>query len=178
MKKEYDEYLCRTYPKLYAQRHMSMQQTCMCWGFDVGDGWFNIINGLSMAIQSHIAHNTRERWRCRKEKRKFNAMTREEQLKNDWMARVIPERVHQVVVTQVKEKFGTLRFYYNGGDDAIRNYVQMAECMTYVTCENCGAPGKIGGQGWISVKCSKCSGDDIDEFDMPEPAISEEDLPE
>ena len=173
MKKEYDEYLCRTYPKLYAQRHMSMQQTCMCWGFDVGDGWFNILNGLSMAIQSHIAHNTRERWRARKEIRKYAAMIPEEQAKHQWMDKEMPDRVWQVTVTQVKEKFGSLRFYYNGGDDAIHNFVQMAECMTYVTCEQCGAPGTMSGGGWMSVKCQACGGDD---FFNPGPEITEDDL--
>ena len=46
---------------------------------------------------------------------------------------------------QVKEKFGTLRFYYTGGDDRIDGMVRMAESMSAVTCETCGAPGKLRG---------------------------------
>ena len=54
---------------------------------------------------------------------------------------------------QVKEKFGTLRFYYTGGDDEISGMVRMAESMSGVVCEECGAPGKRRGGGWIYTAC-------------------------
>jgi hypothetical protein len=59
----------------------------------------------------------------------------------------------QVVVTQVKEKFGTLRFYYDGGDEYISGLVSMAEAMSEVTCETCGTPGHSRHGGWIKVLC-------------------------
>ena len=59
----------------------------------------------------------------------------------------------QVVVIQVKEKFGTLRFYYDGGDDHIHGLVRMAEAMSSVTCETCGVPGKQRSGGWIRTLC-------------------------
>ncbi len=61
--------------------------------------------------------------------------------------------VPQVVVEQVKEKFGTLRFYYQGGDEYIQGVVALAEHMTGSICEECGAPGTRGGSGWISTLC-------------------------
>jgi len=61
--------------------------------------------------------------------------------------------VAQVVAIQIKEKFGTLRFYYNGGDDTIGGMVRMAESMSSVTCEECGNPGKTRGPGWIRTLC-------------------------
>lgn len=124
MKPELDTQLCQNYPKIFADRHRTMTETAMCWGFEHGDGWFNIINQLCANIQHHI----------------------------DWKAKtghVVP----QVVAEQVKEKFGTLRFYYRGGDDYISGLVSMAESMSGVTCDVCGAPGETGGQGWISTRC-------------------------
>jgi hypothetical protein len=59
----------------------------------------------------------------------------------------------QVEVEQLKEKFGGLRFYYTGGDEYISGLVTMAESMSGITCEECGAPGESGGQGWISTLC-------------------------
>lgn len=59
----------------------------------------------------------------------------------------------QVVVSQVKEKFGGLRFYYAGGDDYIYGLVAMAEGIASCTCETCGAPGKLLRTGWIRVLC-------------------------
>ena len=124
MKQELDDYLCRVYPKLFADRHKPMTETCMCWGFEVGDGWFNIINQLCQNIQHHI----------------------------DWKNKT-EEVVPQVVVDQVKEKFGGLRFYYSGGDDYVQGMVRMAEGMSVKTCEVCGSPGETGGSGWISTMC-------------------------
>jgi hypothetical protein len=61
--------------------------------------------------------------------------------------------VPQVTVDQVKEKFGGLRFYYSGGDDYCAGVAAMAEQMSGLTCEQCGAPGEQGGRGWISTLC-------------------------
>jgi hypothetical protein len=71
-----------------------------------------------------------------------------------------------VVATQVKEKYGTLRFYYVGGDDYIDGVVAMAEAMSAVTCETCGAPGKLREGGWLKTLCdehAKEQGYDLDE---------------
>ena len=63
------------------------------------------------------------------------------------------ELVPQVTLDQVKEKFGTLRFYYTGGDDIIYGMVRMAESMSGVTCEECGNPGEIKRDGWLVTLC-------------------------
>jgi hypothetical protein len=67
----------------------------------------------------------------------------------------VPEACEQVVVDQVKEKFGGLRFYYTGGDDLIDGMVRMAESMSEVTCEECGYPGTTRGGGWVRTLCDK-----------------------
>ena len=69
--------------------------------------------------------------------------------------RQVPEVVPQVTLDQVKEKFGTLRFYYSGGDDEINGMVRMAESMSAVTCEECGNPGKTVGGGWLTTLCKE-----------------------
>ncbi len=61
-----------------------------------------------------------------------------------------------VEATQVKEKFGGLRFYYNGGDDLIDGMVYMAECLSCCTCEECGSPGTQNEKGWINTLCKPC----------------------
>jgi hypothetical protein len=142
MREELDKQLCEKYPLLFRDRNAPMTETCMCWGFDCGDGWYTIINNLCANIQSHInwSHKSHE-WDL-----KWNAEHPEQQ-------RSVCEIVPQVVVDQVKEKFGTLRFYYSGGDDAIHGMVRMAESMSAVMCEQCGAPAKTQGPGWIRTLC-------------------------
>jgi hypothetical protein len=96
-------------------------------GFAVGEGWWPIIESLCANIQSHT----------------------------DWWNTNRKERpvVEQVVVEQIKEKFGGLRFYYEGGDDQISGMVRMAESWAGHSCETCGAPGTSGGSGWIKTLC-------------------------
>jgi hypothetical protein len=59
----------------------------------------------------------------------------------------------QVVVEQIKEKFGGLRFYYQGGDDFIHGAVWLAESLSAKVCEECGAPGKRTSEGWVKTLC-------------------------
>ena len=48
------------------------------------------------------------------------------------------EDMKPVVVSQVKSKFGGLRFYYEGGNNDIHCYVRMAESLSIKTCGRCG----------------------------------------
>lgn len=58
-------------------------------------------------------------------------------------------------VQQVKEKFGTLRFYCNWNDQ-IRKYINLAERLSAVTCEQCGKYGRLTGKSWVKTECEAC----------------------
>ena len=93
-------------------------------GFAVSMGWWPILEKLCANIQSHI----------------------------DWKNRE-SEIVPQVVVAQIKEKFGGLRFYYSGGDEQVSGMVRMAEAWADTACEECGAIGTRRSGGWIRTLC-------------------------
>jgi hypothetical protein len=93
-------------------------------GFSIGSGWWPIVESLCANIQHHL-----------------NWKNRESQL------------VPPVVVEQIKEKFGGLRFYYQGGDDTISGMVRMAESWAGHSCEECGVPGQQRSGGWIRTLC-------------------------
>lgn len=58
---------------------------------------------------------------------------------------------------QIKEKFGRLRVYEEGGDDFIRGVISMAEHISGRICERCGNPGMITKQGgWLRCECFNC----------------------
>jgi len=63
---------------------------------------------------------------------------------------------------QVKEKFGTLRFYIDGcsGETFKVAYAEIseAESRSAKTCEDCGKPGKLRGSGWYRTLCDDCEG--------------------
>lgn len=57
-------------------------------------------------------------------------------------------------VDQIKEKLGTLRFYYTGGDAVVDGMVRMAESFSARICEQCGAPGVTRShRGWLTTLC-------------------------
>lgn len=57
-------------------------------------------------------------------------------------------------VTQVKEKFGGLRFYINEGSNEVHDRITKAEQESYTICEMCGAPGEIRRDlGWYRTLC-------------------------
>lgn len=62
-----------------------------------------------------------------------------------------------IVITDVKEKFGSLRFYYDDHSKAseyISGMVDFAEKMSEVTCERCGRPGTFRGElPWFKTLC-------------------------
>jgi hypothetical protein len=63
----------------------------------------------------------------------------------------------QVTCSQIKEKFGGLRFYTNGHDDVIEGMITMAEYLCDRTCQDCGSEEDLGlTKGWVSVICRTC----------------------
>lgn len=112
-----EQTLYKRYPKLYRQKDLSMTQTCMCWNFECGSGWFKLIDTLSHFLSLS--------------KTKIEA-------------------------TQVKEKFGTLRFYYSGGDDYTDNLISAFESASEHTCEQCGNWSKLRNVGWVYNMCDGC----------------------
>lgn len=64
----------------------------------------------------------------------------------------------QVTCTQMKEKFGGLRFYVSHSNDQINGMIRMAEYLCDHTCDRCGSEENLGvTTGWISVCCKDCA---------------------
>lgn len=57
---------------------------------------------------------------------------------------------------QIKEKYGTLRVYANGYNDAVDKIIHRACKKSHVTCEDCGKPGKYRDDGWCYTRCNSC----------------------
>lgn len=93
-------------------------------GFACGKGWWPLLEQLFDTIQHHVDWKHKQGQDC-----------------------------PQVVIEQIKEKFGTLRFYYQGGDDYISGAVSLAENLTEQLCEECGGLGKRRSGGWIRTLC-------------------------
>jgi len=66
-----------------------------------------------------------------------------------------------VVALQVKEKFGGLRFYVSGGDQYTAGLIWLADHLSTMICEECGAPGLQTGSDWIKTRCATHDGEDF-----------------
>jgi hypothetical protein len=176
MSPDKDKLLCEKYPKIFKQRFKDPTTTAMCWGFECGDGWYNILDNACHLIQNHIDWNRKQRAnsiRFNRALRRALAGDTEglyhyydshgfNNIEKDIASAVskatfreVPYAIPQVEAMQVKEKFGGLRFYYSGGDSYIDGVTAMAESMSYVTCEECGKPGTQTSGGWIQTLCDE-----------------------
>lgn len=62
-----------------------------------------------------------------------------------------------VTARQVKEKFGTLRFYADG-DEGSHDIISEYEEKSGQTCEECGEPAKVeNDRGWLKTICERCN---------------------
>ena len=60
-------------------------------------------------------------------------------------------------VTQIKEKYGTLRFYMGPTNENMDKAITEAERLSAVTCEKCGKLGaSLRGRSWLYTSCSEC----------------------
>lgn len=114
MSPDLEKKLVAEFPALFADYGKSPEETCMAWGCEHSDGWFDIIRGLCRVIANHLKYL--------KEPTDFK-------------------------FAQIKEKFGTLRVYTDGGDEYIQGAIRMAEETSAVTCEVTGAPGQMCRKG-------------------------------
>jgi hypothetical protein len=56
MKNELEDLLHQRYPGMFAKRELAPGQYSMQWGFECGDGWFDLIDTLCANIQYGIDH--------------------------------------------------------------------------------------------------------------------------
>lgn len=128
MNAENEKKLLTDFPKLYSQYHLPMTKTAMMWGWECGDGWFDLIYELSKKIS---------------------------------------ELDPKAEATQVKEKFGKLRFCVMSDSDSeyedksakIIGLLSEYEDKSAETCERCGDTETArtrDDDGWLVTLCEKC----------------------
>ncbi len=71
------------------------------------------------------------------------------QLQRDTEERGAP----QIIATQVKEKFGTLRFYVREASERQMGMIHLASALSARLCDQCGAPGQLTGHRRPVTRC-------------------------
>lgn len=132
---EWQSELKSRYPDMLSQIH----------SFEHGEGWKNILESLFSKVQRFEAivlfdkETDTEDWRLEEP----NALP-----------------YTKIMFVQIKEKFGGIRIYHEGGDHKfIHDLIREAEKLADITCESCGTTDfvkKQNNRGWIYTSCESC----------------------
>ena len=128
MKKELENKIFERFPTLFPNgRNVDTKKSLMSFGIEVGEGWYDLIYELCEKIERIL-------------NQKGNGKLKE-----------------NFIVVQIKEKFGMLRYYCNGGNKLIWDTISIFEKESSIICEYCGKPGKLSNnQGWFLTLCRDC----------------------
>lgn len=167
MDRELDDRLCKSYSLIFKDRHGDMRNTAMCWGFEIGNGWYSLIDNLCDSLMSPVrdASNKVEsmlriRSKCEPWHEKF-LKEYADSYNDEALAKAqktLEEKKAQVpVASQVKQKFGRLRFYTWGATPIDQAKISLAEAMSGSICETCGrfddAVICYDRAGWVITAC-------------------------
>jgi hypothetical protein len=123
MKKELEIELVKKYPNILRDHGGDPMQTCMAWGIETDDGWYELLDKCMEKLQHFCDLCTKN----------GNPI--------------------QVIASQIKEKYGTLSFYYSGEGgtridwDIIDDIISETERRSAQTCEESGKHGCLCHRG-------------------------------
>ena len=172
MNQELDKKLCEKYPNIFKNRYNKPTDSPISFGIECGDGWYKVIDMLCLAASNvystSIYVDAEDGIKLGLKPNEYN--------KEYYFGIESP----QVIADQIKEKFGSLRFYYHlefdpklielniSGkypeiekiisryNDYFDGIVHMAEILSVHTCEITGGEGEMhvsGGNrgGWYKT---------------------------
>lgn len=102
--------------------------------FECGIGWYKLVHDLSLKIEKIL----------------------EREAENSHLHEGEENEYVEMFAIQVKEKYGTLRFYMSCETDEISALIHDAEALSCKTCEVCSDPGQMRGEYWYLTRCDKC----------------------
>lgn len=76
--------------------------------------------------------------------------------KLELMILLLPEEQRkEMKASQVKEKFGGLRFYMTLYNEEFQKLIREAQNKSFHICEECGKPGQLIQAGWLYTSCEE-----------------------
>jgi len=135
MNKEKQQLLYDKYPEIFKDKDLPMSKTCMCWGIDVGDGWFDIVENICNEIMK-LHEKTGIQFIADQVKEKYGGLRF--YIHDD--GRLLPltndERTQHHLFMD--------------------SFITSMEELSETTCEICGAPGINTNSGWSKTRCDAC----------------------
>jgi hypothetical protein len=108
MNPELEQKLYFKYPLIFRDRTKDKTESCMFWGLEVGDGWYDLLDILCEAL-THTYTSSINIDEEDGKRLSISPYIDRATGKNNYYFKI---RAPEVVAVQVKEKFGELCFYY------------------------------------------------------------------
>ena len=137
MNKQNTDKLYKDFLELFYEKDLSIQESCMPWGFECEDGWFDLIYKCCEEITSYCNKNKIPIIHIGGVKQKFGS------LRIDWNW---PNPLDQ------EEHFKNHHHF-----EKIDALIERFEKMSVRVCESCGKIGHIDySYGWLIALCDDC----------------------
>jgi hypothetical protein len=162
MREELELQLVKKYPTMFKDYRGDMRQTCMAWGFECGNGWYDLIDKMCADV-TKLLGNSGQEVIAEQVKEKFGGLRFYYYISNTepgWFSK-LNYRLRDFMcrkgfykaywwLNDLRKKIWSTR------EEKISDRISKAEEDSYNICENCGQPGKASRGGWIKVLCDDC----------------------
>jgi hypothetical protein len=125
---ELEQQILTRWPDWFLSRG-DVKSSLMGFGFQHGDGWFQLLVETLERIEPEV-----ELWN-----------------------RELSASGARFEIVEVKQKFGELRIIGMPTNAAIFKAFLDAQQRSRTICENCGAPGRLLEDGWFQTLCQSCA---------------------
>ena len=171
MTKELEDKLTEKYPTLFTNRNAPPTTSLMCFGCECDDGWYRVLDHLFGYLTRLMTHPLEVDY--------VDDYKNKHRQNKDYYSKYCAYKFlpPQIILDQVKEKYGTLRVYYHTTMDDIPedvwgilnlkefyavmekynhhidSAIAYAEYQSSVTCEVTGTEGELYSKGWFRTLC-------------------------
>jgi len=151
MKKELEEKIYAIDPVFFREKDMDMTKTCMCWGLECGDGWFEPVKRLAekASLLNQMLAPLNMCVNASQIKSKFA------EFRCYWEMSVLDTRNDYPLTDAQQDLVDTAQRMMDDAVDACER-----ECSQ--TCELCGKTATFSDEmtvcgSWLTVKCKDCA---------------------
>ena len=150
------EKLFKKYPSLFVDKDKPINETCMCWGIECGDGWYDILdelcNNITKLKNYHLIKFDQVKQKYGTLRVYFTVyhVPEETAFYKNILTRYFYKIYLFLMENRIKENINLLY-------DQTHKLVNIAEKQSSITCESCGKDGAINAMGyWIETLCIDC----------------------
>lgn len=122
------------------------------------NGWYDLIYELSQNLETIALDQRQPKAQPLFKKKVFGLLAKIDPefkyLPNKLVNWCVPETDSRLIVVQIKEKFGGLRYTVRNTNNEVRKLIHDAKEKSFTICEICGNKGEVYNiRGWLTTLC-------------------------